>query len=135
MLIRAGFVVGHIGMTPKLLDENLERILALIDQGKDVISAVDVEVLSPQPGALDFTYLTTPAAAGEAAEQLGLQLADRDELERVAANWRQTDVVVPELAMRDYAKAFMPEISFDELAAARAAIRGHAKRCGVVVGE
>jgi anaerobic magnesium-protoporphyrin IX monomethyl ester cyclase len=135
MLVRAGFVVGHLGMTSNLLDENLERIKALIDQGKDVISAVDVEVLSPQPGALDFTYLTTPDVAVAASARLGLQLADRSELERVAANWRGTDVVVPELAMRDFASAFMPEVSFDELAAARAAIRSHAKRSGAVVGE
>jgi radical SAM superfamily enzyme YgiQ (UPF0313 family) len=135
MLIRAGFVVGHIGMTPELLQENLDHILALISEGRDVFSAVDVEVLSPQPGAMDFKYLTSPATAKAAASKLGLRVADDDVLAAVAENWAGRDVVLPELAMRDYAQALMPGVSFDELAAARARIRTFAKQSGVVIGE
>ncbi|MEV7189322.1 hypothetical protein [Kitasatospora sp. NPDC093102] len=137
MLIRAGFVVGHIGMTRALLDENVERILTLITEGgkHGVFSAVDVEVLSPQPGARDYTYLTTPDAARQAAARLGLTVADDATLAAVSARWADQDVVMPEDAMRDYALALMPELSFDDLAQARAAIRSHAKACGVVIGE
>lgn len=135
LLIRAGFVVGHLGMSPELLAENVERIKALISEGRDVISAIDVEVLSPQPGSYDFTYLTSPAAAMAAADRLGLAIADVDELERVAGNWRGRDVVLPELAMRDYARALMPGVAFDALAEARSSIRQFAKSAGVVIGE
>ncbi|MFD9064157.1 hypothetical protein ACFVZ3_21840 [Kitasatospora purpeofusca] len=137
MLIRAGFVVGHIGMTQELLAENLERILALITEGgkHGVFSAIDVEVLSPQPGARDYTYLTTPDAARQAAEKLGLTVADDATLAAVSARWAHQDVVAPEDAMRDYTLALMPELSFDDLAQARATIRSHAKACGVVIGE
>ncbi|MGW0537454.1 hypothetical protein [Streptomyces sp. NPDC003032] len=137
MLIRAGFVVGHIGMTRALLAENLERILALITEGgkHGVFSAVDVEVLSPQPGARDYTYLTTPDAARQAAAKLGLTIADDATLAAVSARWAHQDVVMPEDAMRDYTLAVMPEIEFEDLARARADIRAHAKTCGVVIGE
>ncbi len=137
LLIRAGFVVGHLGMTRRLLRENVERILALITEGgsRGVFSAVDVEVLSPQPGARDYTYLTTPAAARTAAARLGLHVADDDVLTEVAERWDSRDVVPPEDAMRDYARALMPELEFEELAEARTAIRAHAKACGVVIGE
>lgn len=137
MLIRAGFVVGHIGMTRDLLEENLQRILTLITEGgkHGVFSAIDVEVLSPQPGARDYAYLTNPSVAREAAGRLGLRIADDATLAEVAATWAHRDVVMPEQAMRDYTRAVMPELSFDDLARARATIRAHAKACGVVIGE
>jgi anaerobic magnesium-protoporphyrin IX monomethyl ester cyclase len=137
LLIRAGFVVGHIGMTAALLEENLERILALITEGgqRGVFSAIDVEVLSPQPGARDYTYLTSPSTAEAAATRLGLKIADEGTRTEIAARWANRDVVMPEDAMRDYTTAVMPEISFDDLAQARKTIREHAKACGVVIGE
>ncbi|MEV2273157.1 hypothetical protein [Nonomuraea africana] len=137
LLIRAGFVVGHIGMTQALLEENLQRILALISEGgtRGVFSAVDVEVLSPQPGARDYTYLTDPAAAQAAASRLGLSIADAPVLTTIAQRWRGQAVIPPENAMRDYVTALMPEVSFDDLAKTRATIRAHAKACGVVIGE
>uniref|UniRef100_UPI003F492456 hypothetical protein n=1 Tax=Nonomuraea sp. CA-252377 TaxID=3240003 RepID=UPI003F492456 len=137
LLIRAGFVIGHIGMTPTLLHENLQRILALISEGaaRGVFSAVDVEVLSPQPGARDYTYLTDPAAAQAAASHLGLSIAGEAVRTAIAERWRGQAVVPPENAMRDYASALMPEVSFDDLAESRAKIRAHAKACGVVIGE
>ena len=135
MMIRAGFVVGHIGMTAQLLEENLERIFALISAGKDTFSAVDVEVLSPQPGSFDFTYLTSPDAAEAAAARVGLTVADRAERERIAANWAGRDVILPELAMRDFTAALMPDLDFEQLADARSAIRRFAKANGIVIGE
>ncbi|MFF4402280.1 B12-binding domain-containing radical SAM protein [Streptomyces sp. NPDC001480] len=137
LLIRAGFVIGHIGMTRELLDENVQRILALITEGAKggVFSAVDVEVLSPQPGARDFTYLTSPSAAKDGAARLGLSVASDATLEEIAGAWRRQDIVAPEDAMRDYTRALMPDLAFDDLAGARSAIRAHAKGLGVVIGE
>ena len=137
MLIRAGFVVGHIGMTAALLEENLQRILALITEGgkNGVFSAIDVEVLSPQPGARDYAYLTEPDTAKAAANRLGLEIADDNVRSEIAARWSGQDVVMPEDAMRDYTLAVMPELDFDALSRTRATIRAHAKTCGVVIGE
>ncbi|WP_331733670.1 hypothetical protein OG948_60130 (plasmid) [Embleya sp. NBC_00888] len=137
LLIRAGFVVGHIGMNRALLEENVQRIRALISEGgsNGVFSAVDVEVLSPQPGARDYTYLTDPDAAQAAASRLGLHIADGPVRTEIARRWAGQAVIPPEDAMRDYATALMPEVTFDELAQARTTIRAHAKACGVVIGE
>jgi anaerobic magnesium-protoporphyrin IX monomethyl ester cyclase len=134
LLIKAGFVIGHIGMTPEILTENIERIEALISKGRDIITAVDVEVLSPQPGSRDFIYLTSPQTATVAAERLGLSIAELNELNAVAANWRDRDVVPSELTMRDFARAFMPEVGFDALATARSQVRNFAQQAGIMVG-
>ena len=135
MLIRAGFVIGHIGLTPGLLKENVEMIMSLIQSGASVISALDIEVLSPQPGSLDFQYLTDPLAARAAAARVGLEVGDDRELRLVADRWKDEHIVLPEEAMRDYAAALMPGIEFTELMDARARIRTFARECGGVIGE
>lgn len=135
ILIRAGFVIGHIGLTPELLEENVDRIRAILSEGRDVISALDVEVLQPTPGSLDWTYLTSPPAARAAAERLGLEIGDAHALQRAAERWAGRDVVLPEHAMRDFAAALMPGVGFDELADARSAVRDAGKALGIVIGE
>lgn len=135
LLIRTGFVLGHIGMTRDLLKENVEMIMTLLQEGSDVISSIDIEVLSPDAGSRDFSYLTTPATARAAAAALNLDVEGGLVLERIAANWRDRDIVPPELTMRDFTTAFMPDVPFAELVAARAAIRAYAKECGIVIGE
>jgi radical SAM superfamily enzyme YgiQ (UPF0313 family) len=70
LFLKAGFVVGHLGMTPELLKLNTEATCALIDNGKGAIASVDIEVLSPEPGSRDYTYLTSPALATAAAQRL-----------------------------------------------------------------
>jgi anaerobic magnesium-protoporphyrin IX monomethyl ester cyclase len=135
MLIRAGFVLGHIGMTSDLLKENVEKIIQLINAGRDTITAVDIEVLSPTPGSTDFTYLTSPEEARTAAEKLGLGVGSTSDLQRAAARWRGQDIVPPELAMRDFTTALMPGVQFSELVEARATVRAKAKGCGIVIGE
>ncbi|GAA2811418.1 hypothetical protein GCM10010522_31510 [Kribbella solani] len=92
-------------------------------------------MLSPQPGARDYVYLTNPPAAEEAAARLGLQIADERTMADIAQRWKETSTVSPEDAMRDYTQALMPELAFEDLARARTAIRDHAKSCGVVIGE
>lgn len=135
LLVRGGFVLGHIGMTPAILDENLQIIKALLSEGRDVISAVDIEVLSPEPGSRDFKYLTSPELAAIAAERLNLTLADAPLLQSVAKRWRGCDIVPPEESMRDYAAAFMPDLPFDRLIGARKELRAFAQSLGIVVGE
>jgi radical SAM superfamily enzyme YgiQ (UPF0313 family) len=135
LLVRGGFVLGHIGMTPAILDENLQIIKALLSEGRDVISAVDIEVLSPEPGSRDFKYLTSPELAAIAAERLNLTLADAPLLQSVAKRWRGCDIVPPEESMRDYAAAFMPDLPFDRLIGARKELRAFAQGLGIVVGE
>lgn len=135
LLIRAGFVLGHIGMTSSSLEEDVQRILALISAGKDIISAIDIEILSPQPGSLDFRYLTDPNTALAGAKRLGLRVADLPVLQEVANRWSGQDIVIPELAIRDYTQALMPDVSFDNLVAARALIRNYSKSLGIIVGE
>jgi anaerobic magnesium-protoporphyrin IX monomethyl ester cyclase len=134
MLIRAGFVIGHLGMTRELLQENLDMIRTLLRAGRHSITAVDVEVLSPQPGALDFKYLVDPDLALATADRLSLPV-DEGALPAVARKWRGRHVVPPEEAMRDYVRVLMPEIDFDDMVEARLAVRAEAKANGIIIGE
>ena len=135
LLVRGGFVLGHIGMTPAILAENVDIIKALMSEGRDVISAVDIEILSPEPGSRDFKYLLSPEWALSAAKGLNLTIADAPLRRSVAERWRGCDVVPPEESMRDYAAALMPDISFDQLIATRKELRTFAKGLGIVIGE
>jgi anaerobic magnesium-protoporphyrin IX monomethyl ester cyclase len=135
LLVRCGFVLGHIGMTPELLNDNVAIIKALLSEGRDVISAVDIEVLSPEPGSRDFEYLLSPELALSAAKELKLAVADAPLLRLAAERWRGCDIVPPEESMRDYAAAFMPDIAFKQLIETRKEVRTFAKDLGIVVGE
>jgi hypothetical protein len=135
LLLKAGFVVGHIGMTPELLALNTESICELIDRGKGAIASVDIEVLSPEPGSLDYRYLTEPRVAAAAAARLGLAIADDDVREGIARRHERLDIIDREEAMRDHARALMPGLTLADLATARARVRAHCKAAGVVIGE
>lgn len=135
LFLKAGFVVGHLGLTPELLRLNTEAMCKLIDNGKGAIASVDIEVLSPEPGSRDYQYLTNPALATAAARRLGLCIADEDVRGKVAREHAFRDVIDREQAMRDYALALMPGLTLQELAEARAAVRAHAREAGILVGE
>jgi anaerobic magnesium-protoporphyrin IX monomethyl ester cyclase len=135
LFLKAGFVVGHLGMTPDLLKLNTEAMCTLIDNGKDALASVDIEVLSPEPGSRDYQYLTRPALAADAAARLGLTIADDDIRHRVARDHASLDVIDREQAMSDYALALMPGLTLDDVAAARATVRAHARAAGILVGE
>jgi radical SAM superfamily enzyme YgiQ (UPF0313 family) len=135
LFVKAGFVLGHLGMDARLLAQNVESICSIIDHGTEAIASSDIEVLSPEPGSTDFRYLTEPELATAAAARLGLRIADEDVRERIAKQHRDLDVIDRERAMDNYTQAVMPELTLDDLAAARATVRNHCKAKGVLVGE
>jgi radical SAM superfamily enzyme YgiQ (UPF0313 family) len=133
--LKAGLVVGHLGMTPELLKLNTEAMCTLIDNGKQALASVDIEVLSPEPGSRDYQYLTQPALAAAAAARLGLTVADDGVRHRVAREHAFLDVIDREQAMSDYILAVMPGLTLADLAEARATVRAHARNAGILVGE
>jgi radical SAM superfamily enzyme YgiQ (UPF0313 family) len=135
IFVKAGLVVGHIGMTRSLLEENVESICALISRGKAAIASSDIEVLSPEPGSLDYRYLTDPGAATAAAGRLGLTLGDLDVRTGIAAKYAGLDLLDREEAMSDYVRAVMPELTIEDLAKAREYLRDYCHSHGVFVGE
>lgn len=135
IFVKAGFVVGHLGMTRQLLAENIESIRALVDRGKDAIASSDIEVLSPEPGSADYRYLTDPAAATAAARRLGLVIADEDTRTEIAQGYDGLDAIDRERAMDEYVRAVMPELTLEDLAKAREELRDHCRNNGVFVGE
>ncbi|MEW2621937.1 cobalamin-dependent protein [Streptomyces sp. NPDC048106] len=135
LLLKVGFVIGHLGMTPELLAENVDSMRELLHLGKGAIASLDVEVLSPEPGSRDYRYLTEPEFADAAARRVGVGLPDEAERRSVAERWKPLDVIDREAAMSDYVTAVMPGLTLDDLAAARTRIREYGKSSGIVIGE
>ncbi|WP_300681612.1 hypothetical protein [Nocardioides sp.] len=135
LLLKAGFVVGHLGMDRSLLEDNVASMKALIDANTGAIASVDVEVLSPEPGSLDFQCLIDPARASDRASRLGLHVGSPSDRDQIAERWRNSDLIDREEAMADYVTAVMPELTLDDLAAARDDVRSHATAAGITVGE
>jgi anaerobic magnesium-protoporphyrin IX monomethyl ester cyclase len=92
-------------------------------------------VLSPEPGSVDFRYLTEPALAGATARRLGLTIADPGPRADIAARYSGLDVLDREQAMDDYVRAVMPELTLEDLAKARDRLREHCQANGVFIGE
>jgi anaerobic magnesium-protoporphyrin IX monomethyl ester cyclase len=134
LLLKVGFVIGHLGMDQHLLKENVESMMALLDAGAGAIASLDVEVLSPEPGSLDFTMLLTPSLAKTRAGELGLALPSREKHEQLARRWRDTDLIDREAAMADYVESVMPGVALADLAQGRAAVRAYGGSLGITVG-
>ncbi|WP_250208022.1 hypothetical protein [Curvibacter sp. CHRR-16] len=133
--IKAGFVLGHLGMNKALLDENIETYIDFLKAGRDVIISADIELLSPEPGSKDFRYLTNPDEAETRAAQLGLAIGSRALRQNVAERYRNIDIFDRETAIDDYVSVLMPELSKEQLAIARDQVRSECNRLGIVIGD
>lgn len=134
LVLKVGFVVGHLGMNPTLLRENVELMKGLLVEGAEAIASLDVEVLSPEPGSLDFTMLLDPEAARARGAELGLPLPDRGLHGARARKWRGKDIIDREAAMADYVESVMPDLSLADLSAARSEVRAFGKSLGITIG-
>ncbi len=133
--VKAGFVIGHLGMDKELLQKNVDSICHLLKQGKKSILSVDIEVLSPEPGSKDYQFLLSPSLALETAHQLNLTIAPANVLLQISKKYQNVDYFDREEAMADYIASVMPQLSFNELAKARDNVRLYAKSLGLLVGE
>lgn len=133
--IKAGFVLGHLGMNEMLLEENVDTYAEFLKAGRDVIISADIELLSPEPGSKDFQYLTHPDEADAMSERLGLDIGDAPLRQHIAERYRHVDTFDREAAIDDYIRAFMPELSKEKLAAARDRVRRECRQLGIVVGD
>jgi radical SAM superfamily enzyme YgiQ (UPF0313 family) len=134
LLLKVGFVVGHLGMNPLLLRENVDLMKSLLADGVDAIASLDVEVLSPEPGSLDFKMLLDPHAARARAAELGLPMPDCRLHDERARKWRGKDIIDREGAMADYVESVMPGLSLADLSQARSEVREYGKSLGITVG-
>ncbi|MFJ5844709.1 B12-binding domain-containing radical SAM protein [Streptomyces sp. NPDC092903] len=134
LLLKVGFVIGHLGMDEILLRENVDSMKTLLEAGADSIASLDVEVLSPEPGSLDFNMLLDPGLARARAGELALSLPDRHVHEQRAVKWRDKDIIDREQAMADYVESVMPGLTLADLAEARAEVRAHGARMGITIG-
>ena len=133
--IKAGFVLGHLGMTKRLLDENLRAYRDFLSYGRDVMISADIELLSPEPGSKDYLYLTSVESASGLSESLGLKIASEIVRRGLADKYRDLNVFDREEAIGDYITAFMPELSRDDLYLGREYVRSECRGLGIVVGD
>ncbi len=132
--LRIGFVVGHIGMTRELLQENVRYFCDLVSDNPEAICTADIEILSPEPGSKEYQYLLSPSLALRKAHELGLEIADATIREHIAAQWQIQDILSREKLVSDYVTAFMPDLSIDDLIEARWQMRDFCHKRGVLIG-
>jgi anaerobic magnesium-protoporphyrin IX monomethyl ester cyclase len=133
--LRIGFVVGHIGMTKELLVENVEYFRGLVDNNPQVVAVADIEILSPEPGSKEYEHLTHPEMAFEKARELGLAISDSKIRGEIANKWKGRDIFDREELIGDYIKAFMPDLSLQDLIFARMKLRDYCRDHGIMIGE
>ncbi|PMS36500.1 radical SAM superfamily enzyme YgiQ (UPF0313 family) [Trinickia symbiotica] len=135
LAIKAGFVLGHLGMNETLMEANVQMYIDFLRSGRDVIVSADIELLSPEPGSKDFLYLTEPDAAAELSKRLGLEIAEDRLRRQVADRYRGVDLFDREMAIGDYVRAVMPRLSKDQIATARDRVREECRQLGIVIGD
>jgi anaerobic magnesium-protoporphyrin IX monomethyl ester cyclase len=133
--IKAGFVLGHIGMNDDLLTENIREYKNLLEIGRDVIVSADIEMLSPEPGSKDYEYLINPELAKKTAATLGLEIGSDPDLNKVAKFYNKKDIFNREKAINDYIQVMMPSLTTQKISHARNEIRAFSKRLGIVIGD
>ncbi len=133
--LRIGFVVGHMGMTKELLEENVNYFCGLISNNPEVVSIADIEILSPEPGSKEYQYLTNPTMAFEKARELKLGISDSKIRNEIAEKWRERDIFNREELVEDYVTVFMPELNLQDLISARMRMRNYCRENGIMIGE
>ena len=133
--LKVGFVIGHIGMTRELLQENIDYFCDLVGGNPDVACTVDIEILSPEPGSMEYRHLINPSVALEKASQLGLRIGDPGVRQKIADKWGCRDIIVREELIGDYVTAFMPDLTLDDLKGARKQMRDFCRARSVLIGE
>lgn len=113
LTVEIGYVLGHLGATPELLDESAALWNALVDDNIDTIMSTSVEVLQPLPGSADFQCVIDPELATQRSRSLGLEISDPTVRADIAQRWRDKDLIDGRKIQADYAAALMPELSFD----------------------
>lgn len=135
LIVKAGFVLGHLGMDQDLLDENLSNFVEIIREGQDSVVSVDVELLSPEPGSMEYNYLLSPQRAAEKAKELSLEISPESFLSSISEKYFGKDQFNREEGIEDYITAFMPRLDYSILVNARTYLRNECKKLGLVVGE
>ncbi len=132
--LQVGFVLGHIGLQKDHLENMYEKFCSFFEEGKHSILSSDIEILSPEPGSLDFQYVVDPDLAERTAERLGVIISDRALREIKASKWRNKDIINRNEIMEDYIECLMPNLSLQFLVELRNKMRNFCKEMGVLIG-
>ncbi|MCB0410422.1 MAG: cobalamin-dependent protein, partial [Flavobacteriales bacterium] len=69
MKVDIGYVLGHIGLTKGILQENIDFACELISNYSNTIGVFDANILCPEPGSRDYYFLINPVIAMEFAKK------------------------------------------------------------------
>ncbi len=132
--LKLSFVFGHLGATDDLLGQTLDYAKRFVTKAAEITETLDVEILSPEPGSLDYLCLIDPNRANERASLIGVELAPYAIRERLARKWRERDVIDSNEIIRDYIRGMLPHASVESLRDARSQLRLHASQAGIRIG-
>lgn len=132
-LVTAGLVVTHLGITPKILEENYAKLEEIVSAYPNTFAALDFGPLCPIPGSQSFRYLTHPEYAKERAEKYGLAV-NMDFLESVKRKYLESDCFEMDELTSDFIIGCCPEINMAIVDEHLNRIQMLAEKYSIVVG-
>lgn len=132
-LITAGLVVTHLGITPKILEENYQALEEIVSRHPSTFAALDFGPLCPIPGSMSFRYLIDPPFAKARAERYGLSV-DIAYLESIQHKYLDQDLLDMDELVDDFIKGCCPKITAKNVEDHLERIRTLAKKYSIVIG-
>lgn len=132
-LVTAGFVVTHLGITRKIMEENLKNLTEAVSAYPSTFAELDFAPLCPIPGSQSFRYFIEPEYAKKRAETFGLKV-NMDYLQSLKAKYSHKDVMNMEDLSQDFIYGCCPELSLDYVAEYLERIRKLANKHSIAIG-
>jgi anaerobic magnesium-protoporphyrin IX monomethyl ester cyclase len=117
LLVEIGYVLGHLGATPELIEQSVTLWNELVGDNRGTIAGASVEVLKPLPGSLDYRCMLDPKLAAERAKSLGLPIADERTRTEIAERWQGCDEIDGPGIQADYRESLMPALTTEQIQA------------------
>lgn len=132
-MVTAGLVVTHLGITPKIMEENYRKLAEIVSAHPNTFAALDFGPLCPIPGSQSFRYLTHPEYAKERADRYGLSV-DMDRLRSTQDKYREGDCFEMDELVSDFVAGCCPAITQDIVDEHIEKIGALARKHSIVIG-
>ncbi len=132
-LITAGLVVTHLGITPKIMEDNYKKLEEIISYYPYTFTALDFGALCPIPGSLTFRYLIDPEFAKSKADKHGLSV-DVSYLNSIKHKYIDQDIFDMDELVNDFILGCCPQITVKHVDEHLERIKKLAEKNSIVVG-
>ncbi len=132
-MVTAGLVITHLGITPRIMEENYQKLSEIVSAHPKTFAALDFGPLCPIPGSQTFRYLTHPEYAKERADQYGLSV-NMGRLKSTQEKYRKGDCFELDDLVNDFVAGCCPAITPEIMEEYLEKISTLARKHSIVIG-